>query len=274
MMRDVSATASPRSRPQFRLGNDSGQSCDRIVRWSRLLAIVGILSVLVSAGIAFALGVSANEAIEIALAFLLAVSAVVMVVPTILMFQMSHLFGKVAFPANAASLIAPMRALRGVLMWFVGIAAVGHVTLLLIAAVNLVGTGFGFLMNPQARTIESMTEVAIAIDEYALREHDYPAADSYDGLLRILGRDGGDDRLPAVDGWKRPFKYEGRADRMSGPSYTLSSYGADGARQEGWRTHGDEKPVRPADVDIVLKSGVFVEGPADILGPVVRRDER
>jgi ribosomal protein L40E/type II secretory pathway pseudopilin PulG len=106
----------------------------------------------------------------------------------------------------------------------------------------------------QKRSVVDMRTIATALEKFhAQRGYYPPSLSSIDEVERAV-MPSSVDGLPAVDGWRTPFKVWSDA---NGTHYGITSFGRD--RTEGPSPGGETTDM---DADIVLEDGRFVQWPA------------
>ena len=111
----------------------------------------------------------------------------------------------------------------------------------------------------QKRTMADMRSLATALEAYASDKDAYPQVSSVSELEPILAPTY-IAKVPAIDGWETPFRYEGSAQ-----SYALGSAGADKNFEHGsLAEYTPDTATEQFDNDIVFANGKFVQYP---LGP-------
>ncbi len=107
----------------------------------------------------------------------------------------------------------------------------------------------------QKRTMADMRTLALAINSYATDHVLVPQVSGTAADLRPYLEPTYLRVLPVRDGWRRDLYYQGSA-----LSYTVVSYGGDGAAQGGPYVG----PTTHYDADIALVDGIFVQWPEGI----------
>jgi hypothetical protein len=128
------------------------------------------------------------------------------------------------------------------------------------AAVVVFGPGnyFAYRRHKVTETLSLLRPPKNAIDEYARRHGEYPAARSFAALERVLGRTDA-----SRDAWENVLRYKG-----GGSSFLLWSAGADGKDEQEplmlRNFHYDEvenRGPKPFDLDLVVQDGIWAQYP-------------
>jgi hypothetical protein len=115
----------------------------------------------------------------------------------------------------------------------------------------------------QKRTVADLRSAMTAVESFAAREGRYPEASSIDELARLL-EPGFIPRLPRVDAWGRPLRYESWRSNEASPgldAYLLASAGRDGAWETNDLKTAEPRAVRSPDDDLLVRDGQFVLAP-------------
>jgi type II secretion system (T2SS) protein G len=111
---------------------------------------------------------------------------------------------------------------------------------------------------PGKRTTSDLVSLGFALEARAVDEGGYPTVASVDALAPLLeGRY--IQRVPRVDGWDRPLRYESEGSGRDG-SYYLGSAGPDGRWQHPRLADYRDLPIRHGD-DLVYSNGSFLTSP-------------
>jgi hypothetical protein len=125
----------------------------------------------------------------------------------------------------------------------------------------------------QKRTVADLRNAMTAVESFAAKEGRYPEASSIEELARLLEPDHVA-RLPRVDAWGRPLRYESWKSSESSPgpdSYLLASPGRDGTWEPVDLRAVEPRSTRSPDDDLLVRDGAVVLAPdAALAGPVPR----
>jgi len=260
----------------IRLGGDATRSTKRIRSWSLALAIVAffgavptlVLLVMIARRTTTATG--AVVAVAACCAVLFSLVAIVRIL------QMSLRFGSLKTPMTPVSLVGPLESLGAAMAWLALLSFIGLAFILGALAINANAPEALSTIgrSKEEITVERMREIVAALDAYARVHQRFPETDDYARLPAMLGRAEGQDALAELDGWSQPFEYSSTNHNASGSAYTLLSLGGDGIKQnpsEVYSRRGGKKtPAEFAGRDFRVESGVFVLGPENVLGIVLR----
>ncbi|HET9765535.1 MAG TPA: type II secretion system protein GspG, partial [Thermoanaerobaculia bacterium] len=112
--------------------------------------------------------------------------------------------------------------------------------------------------TPVKRTTSELVNLGFALEARAVDEGGYPTGASVEALAPLLeGRY--IQRVPRVDGWNRPLRYESEGSGRAG-SYYLGSAGPDGRWQHPRLADYRDLPGPHGD-DLVYSNGSFVTSP-------------
>ena len=154
------------------------------------------------------------------------------------------------FGATRIARLAPRRTLMAVLAAFLVMPPIAQTV-----RTNVAGAT---VYAPGKRTTSELRNLGVALEARAVDERGYPAATSLDALAPLLeGRY--IQRVPRVDGWNRPLRYETEGSGSEG-RYYIASAGPDG-RWERPRLADYRDLPRPHGDDIVYSNGGFVTLP-------------
>ena len=126
----------------------------------------------------------------------------------------------------------------------------------LIAAIAIPNLVNAIQRGRQARTVGDLRGLANAVGMYQQDYAKFPLASGFVEISEL------DEILVAYmggynenDGWLRPFMYS-----SNGDTYTLVSYGLNGAPDQPW-TQG---PINYFDDDLVVEGGIFLQWPEGV----------
>jgi len=115
----------------------------------------------------------------------------------------------------------------------------------------------------QKRTVADLRSAMTAVESFAAKEGRYPEASSIDDLARLL-EPGFVPRLPRVDAWGRPLRYESWTSSEASPGperYLLASPGRDGAWEAVDLRAVQPRATRSPDDDLLVRDGEVVLAP-------------
>jgi type II secretory pathway pseudopilin PulG len=108
----------------------------------------------------------------------------------------------------------------------------------------------------QKRTMADMRSLGTALEAYASDKDAYPEVSSVNDLAPLLTPTYMA-KVPAIDGWETPLRYEG-----GGASYAIGSAGGDKTFERGsLGEYTPETATTDFDNDIVYANGKFVQYP-------------
>ena len=118
--------------------------------------------------------------------------------------------------------------------------------------------------SKQKRTMADMRSVASAVETFSTDHNRYPRVDDMDGLEPLLVPKYMS-RLPKIDGWGAPLRYECLEDADPCTRYFIGSGGKNKAfEQNSLRDYAPGTAGTRFDCDIVFSNGSFVQYPEGI----------
>lgn len=115
----------------------------------------------------------------------------------------------------------------------------------------------------QKRTVAEMRSAMTAIESFAAKEGRYPEASSMEALARLL-EPAHVARLPRVDAWGHPLRFESWTSNEASPgpdAYVLASPGRDGAWEALDLRTVEPRATRTPDDDLLIREGEVVRAP-------------
>lgn len=115
----------------------------------------------------------------------------------------------------------------------------------------------------QKRTVADLRSAMTAVESFSAKEGRTPEVSSMDDLARLL-EPAFIPRLPRVDAWGRPLRYESWAANEASPgpdAYLLASPGRDGAWEALDLRTVEPRATRSPDDDLLVRNGEVVLAP-------------
>jgi len=244
--------------------------------WVRFLSILGFVSVgfmlLVAAGMVV-FGVvqmakaGAEGAVLLGMAAVYVVFAILYLFPSRYLYQYASAIERVATARFKSPEVEQALRLQKSFWKFAGIMAlvmlVLYIPILLAIALPNLLNAMG--RSKQKRTLADIRTIASAVEARATDVNSYPLSMTMDELARELEPTYAKS-LPRVDGWGKPFVYEGVNCDDECQEYFVASGGGNGVleRERPSAYGGESVLTTDADEDIVITAGGFVRAPEGV----------
>lgn len=114
--------------------------------------------------------------------------------------------------------------------------------------------------NRQKQTMADLRLIGASAEAYAADHRVYPAARSIDDLARVL-EPSYNPRIPRLDAWHEPFRYEVRTDANGKQTYRVASAANDRTWEQTDLWSYTRGATTEGESDIVFGDGEFIRWP-------------